>query len=198
MKKSKWVVFVFAVLLVAAAVALPERDGMRVLGAKTGGGAGWVERFRRVISWKTHKNADYGYAIRFPKNWQIEERNTDNSRSFKVSQADGEAYVVISGFKDDALKEAGGLAKALKTKEAELKGDPEYKVANYTSGVEGETAGYMAVGRTKMGGREMAFMEKGLFGAYGKVLLMHGAALPEKTGEYESVLWGIMDSFKVF
>ena len=197
MKKLRLVVVLVSVLLVGVAMLLPEKSQVNVLGARTMN-VGWVERLKRMVTWKNHKNKEYGYAIRFPRDWEIEERNTESSRSFKVKQMSDEAYVVVGAFKNESLKEDGGLAKATTAKEAELKNDPDYEVGDFVSGVEGNTAGYMATGRTRMGGKEMVFMEKGLFDSYGKTLLMHGAALPEKTGEYESVLVGIMDSFKVW
>jgi hypothetical protein len=200
MKKSRWIIFLVAALLVVVAGSLDGDggDSDRVLGTRANKTNGFVSRLVRRVTWKKHKNDEYGYSVRFPREWEIEERNTDGGGSMKISGPNKETYVVIGAYKNEALKEEGGLEKAVADKEMELKGDSSYQLSNYVSSVEGTRAGYMATGRTKMGDKEMAFLEKGLYGSFGKVLLMHAAVVPERLGEYESVVSGVMDSFEVW
>jgi hypothetical protein len=199
MNKGRLIVFLVSFLLVVSALSLPVDSVQdQVLGARTGGVGDRVFSWVRRLTWKKHKNSEYGYSISYPRNFKIEERNTETSRSFKISGVDDEAYVVIGAFKDESLKEEGGLSKMIAEKEMELKSDPDYLIGGFASMVEGPRSGYMATGGVRTSGKEMRFLEKGLYGNDGKVLLMQAAAVPEKFEEYEIILTGVMDSFKVW
>jgi hypothetical protein len=197
MKKSKWVIFLVAVLLVGVALSLDGGYKDQVLGAETSKVSGFFSGLLRKITWKKYKNDEYGFSIRYPRKWILEVRNTDSSRGFKVSQFEGEAYLVMGAFMDESLKEDGGLERTVAAKEAELRRDPDYLISDFIPVFEETRSGYTAFGRTKMGGQAMMFFEKGLFDSSGKTLLMHGAALPEKFDEYDSILVEIEKSFKI-
>lgn len=158
------------------------------------------EQLSSIKEWVIYKNEEVGFSLVHPSNFEVSENISETERYISVTGEGGRVFVAISAFKDESLTKEGGLEEALTKKEADLKSNSEYEVKDFAKQLseDKKVGGYMAVGRMVFveGGR-MIFEERGMMDVYGKMILMHGASVPELA---EDNLWkirAIMESFKI-
>ncbi|MBI5614344.1 hypothetical protein HY947_05440 [Candidatus Gottesmanbacteria bacterium] len=81
--------------------------------------------------WETYTSDKYGYSVSFPKGWKAEDKSTENSRKVTVSDSKGNAYLDVSAFKDDTMKDGPAIEKAISALEAKLRSDPALTVVQF-------------------------------------------------------------------
>ncbi|MFC1649701.1 hypothetical protein ACFL2C_03260 [Patescibacteria group bacterium] len=174
----------------------PEPGGWGFENLETSGGEvsdGFSDTDSEEITWENYSNDEYGYSLKHPTDWSVENVPATDHREIRVKHPDGAGFVLISAYMDESLGSELSLEEAIALRTSGLK--ESANVTSYDDSVQGSTGGYMAVGTKDYGGTTLEFQERGLFGTSGKILLFHGAVTPAYP--QKDVITQIIESFVI-
>ena len=138
----------------------------------------------------------YGYTLKHPKGWIVENLSSENTRLTKVSDPDKSVFVLIEGIVGPSLEKEGELKKVLDLLEDKLKKNDKQKVANFTRSNEDDMSDYVASGQETYDDKTVEFEERFIVWKNGRGLRMHAAYAPDTKTVNKSITTEIMDSFK--
>lgn len=145
--------------------------------------------------WKDYHSDELGFSLKTPVDWLVEEKTTADGREISVVHPGKLAFVRIVGHIEPSLKEVGALDIALKDREDGLRENPRITLGEFVGKNVGEYSAYMATGEEIINDQTWQFIERGVFGNTGKIILMHGASPASLAEKNFPILNQIMDSF---
>lgn len=150
------------------------------------------------IQWETYTSDEYGYSVQIPKGWIVTNTPSENSRETSITEPNSQVVVLISGLKDEKLKDTSYMKSSIKEFKQKLENDPStIQVAKFVDSQEGDTSGFIAIGEEKRVGSNWYFEQRGLLKTDGRVLLFHGAAQSNVYKQYKDIISQIIESFRV-
>jgi len=147
------------------------------------------------LTFVNYSSSEYGYFLSHPLGWSVENVPSKTHREIKVKDPKGVAFVLIAAHIDPNISSTTDLEGAISSRESAIKSS--VNVDNFEKSVQGEVGGYLATGSETFNGITVNFQERGLFGTTGKILLFHGAVVPEYMNNYGAAITQIIDSFKL-
>ncbi|MDP1743872.1 MAG: hypothetical protein Q8L51_03770 [Candidatus Amesbacteria bacterium] len=155
----------------------------------------FLDRMRGNSGWKTFSSKQYGYSLKYPSNWQVQENNTKDTREILVSAKDKSALVKINAYHDPSMTTTDKVTKAIAEMKNKMKTDKNLRVTAFKDSLEGQVGGYIAQGYQKFDTEEWRFENRGLLATNDRVLIMHGAVKPSSPATQWKIIYEIMESF---
>lgn len=149
-----------------------------------------------AVQWETYKDEKYGYLLKHPKGWTVENLPSGNNRLIKVTAANKTGFVLIEGIAGPSLEKTGELEKVMNFLEDKLKKNTNLKIANLTRSNEDDMSGYLATGEETFDGKTVEFEEKFIVWKSGRGIRMHAAFSLDSKEINKPILSEIMTSFK--
>lgn len=148
--------------------------------------------------WETYKDEQYGYSIKHPKGWTVEnlDPGSQPKRLIRVASDDKTAFVLIEAFAGPSLEEEGVLEEVVKFMGEELKKNPNVRVTNFAQKTEGDVGGYLAKGEETYGDNTVVFEERFKVAKNGRSLRVHSAYTPDSKQINQPITAEIINSFK--
>ena len=150
------------------------------------------------VEWESYTSDEYGYTIQIPKGWTLTNTPSENSREISITHPGAKALVLITGLKDDKLKDVTYMKDSIKAFKQKIEKDPStLQLSKFIDSQEGDTGGFIAIGEEKREGLNWYFDQRGILKTDGRVLLFHGAAISDVYKEYKDIISQIIESFRV-
>lgn len=154
--------------------------------------------------WTTYTSGEFGYTVAYPEGWNMQEGGSGGSRDVFISAPKNAAFVRIAGFVDSSINSAAAVENSIAQYKASFADKPSEQLNEFTSEMQGEIGGFAASGRMAAGEALYQFLERGLLAVNGRVLIMRGGVLTDKTAltqeefdGYAKDIKTIMNSFGV-
>lgn len=148
------------------------------------------------IQWETYTDKQYGYSLKHPSGWMVENLESGGTRLIRVRSADKTAFVLIEGISGPALEDEKAMQQVVDYLEKQLKSKSEYKVTASSKVTEGGLSGYIAEGENVGGDITTLFEERFMVAKSGKGLRMHTEYSIDSKEVNKSITNEIMTSFK--
>ncbi|MBI4059345.1 hypothetical protein HY404_03855 [Candidatus Microgenomates bacterium] len=176
------------ILLIAGGFFLPKTPQIeKQLGVTT--------KNLSVSGWETYKDKQYGYSLKHPKGWKVENKTSQGTRLISVNDDKKTAFVLIEGISGPSLKNKGEMEKVVKYLEEELTNKTNIKITNITRSIEKNIGGYLAEGEETYGDKTVVFEERFMVATNGRGLRMHAGYSPTAKDANKPITQAIMDSF---
>lgn len=148
------------------------------------------------IQWETYTDEKYGYTLKRPKGWTVENLSSENNRLIKVMAENQTAFVLIEGIAGPSLEKTGELEKVMDLLEEKLRKNKDQTIGNITRTNENDMSGYLATGEETYEDKTVEFEERFIVWKSGRGLRMHAAFSPDSKQVNKPILSEIMTSFK--
>lgn len=130
--------------------------------------------------WETYQDKQYGYSIKHPTGWTVENVPSQDTRIIKVSSSDKLAFVMIEAIGGPTLENEGAVDVVVKYMEDKLRNNSELRVTNLAKKTEGATSGFIAQGEYATEDdtpdeQKIIFEERFLVAKNGRGLRIHSA-----------------------
>lgn len=105
-------------------------------------------------NWQTYQSVKYGYKIRFPKDWKLD-NSQKNEPADMVISPNGKALIIIQFLTDQRLLEKDGEKKVVADIKKSFESDPNYVISSFESRFETDgltpatVSGYFVSGAQK-------------------------------------------------
>lgn len=138
------------------------------------------EKADEESEWKTYKDEQYGYSIKHPAGWTVENVPSQNTRIIKVTSSDKLAFVMIEAIGGPTLENEEAVEEVVKYMEDKLRNNTELKVTGLSKKTEGATSGFIAQGeyvaeKDTPEDQIIVFEERFLVAKNGRGLRIHSA-----------------------
>jgi len=148
------------------------------------------------LSFVNYSSSEYGYSLSHPKGWSVENVPAKDHREIKVKEPNGRAFVLIAAYKDDRIGNEVSLEEAIASRENAVRSSAS-RIDNFEKTIQDDIGGYIATGVETFDNFTVVFQERGLFGTTGKIILFHGAVVPDFANDYDDVITQIIESFQL-
>ncbi len=147
------------------------------------------------IQWEIYKDEQYGYSLKRPAGWVVENMPSENSRLIKVTDPDKTTFVLIEGIAGPSLEKESELEKVMDLLEDKLKKNSNLKIATFTRSNEDNSSGYLATGEETFDNKTVAFEERFMVWKNGRGIRLHSGYAPDSKEINKPVTAEIMSSF---
>ncbi len=148
------------------------------------------------IQWETYTDEQYGYSLKHPSGWVVENIDSQGTRLIKTASPDKTVFVIIEGIAGPALEDEKAMQEVVDYLEDELKSKENYKVTASSKVTEGGLSGYIAEGENAGTGITTLFEERFMVAKNGQGLRMHTEYSIDSKEINKPITQEIMASFK--
>lgn len=147
--------------------------------------------------WQTYQQNQYGYSIRHPKGWSVDDTKFPSTQEILVVEDGKNAMVKINAYQDKSINSEETVMKSIAAFKQKISSDPNIKLQSFKDSFEDKVGGFIAQGEQTIDGTPFVFINKGLVAVNNRILIFHGAAKKPLAKEYGETIIKIMSSFSL-
>lgn len=152
-----------------------------------------------TTQWKTYKAEKYGYSIKHPQNWVVEDLSSEGDQLIRIKDDQKSAFVLIETIIGPSLEKEGELEKVFIFLEDKLKKNTHLKINEFTKStntIDKDIMGYIARGEETYSDKTVLFEERFQVGKNGRGIRFHSAYTPDSKEINQPITSAIINSFK--
>lgn len=148
--------------------------------------------------WKTYTDQKYGYTIKYPPQWTIENLDSNDTGSIRMTNPNKSVFVLIDFIIGPSLEKAGEMEKVVDLLENKLRKNTSLKINEFTKSIaqQKDTSGYTATGEETYNEKTVLFEERFVVSTNGRGLRMHSIYASDSKDINKPITQEIMGSFK--
>lgn len=147
--------------------------------------------------WVTYHQAEYGYSIRHPQGWSVDDSTFPDDQEILVTDSNKNGVVKINSFQDKTVNSQESVMGSIAAFKEKLSTDPNIKLTSFKSDFNDPVGGFVAQGEQIINGEKFNFVNKGLIATNNRILIFHGAIKATVAEQYGNTVLRIIDSFKL-
>ena len=150
-------------------------------------------------SWKTYKVDKYGYSIKYPQSWVVDDLSSEGSQLIRVKDDQKSAFVLIETIIGPSLAKTGDLEQVLSYMEDKVRKNTHLKIAELKESantVDKDIKGYVTRGEETYENKTILFEERFQVGKNGRGIRMHSAYTMDSKTINKPINDQIIASFK--
>lgn len=146
--------------------------------------------------WETYNDEKYGYSIKYPQGWTVENLSSKDSSSIRLSDDQKTAFVLIDSIIGPSLEKTGEKEKVIDLLEGKLKTNTHIKINAFVRSNENDLGGYLATGEETYDNKTVLFEERFIVAKNGRGLRMHSIYASDSAKINKPLTQEIMGSYK--